>query len=276
MRLHSLSLIDFPLIHQAFNLAFSDYLLPMQMDEEQLAAMLRRRGWRPELSVGAWRDGALVGLWLSGVHCDEAGPSGYCIATGVLPAARRQGLLQAMAAAACQRLASRGIRRQRLEVIADNVAALNAYTGLGYRPHRRLDCYRIETAIAAPAGDWSLCDDDLEQWPRWALDFEPAVPNSRDSLQRAQPPLRLLTARRDGDLIGYALYSAAGDIAELAVRPDSRRRGVARSLLTATQASIGAAQLSFNNLDAGDQAMAELLRGCGGRLWLSQWEMRRA
>lgn len=276
MRLHSLSLTHFSLIHQAFTQAFDDYLVPMRMDEEQLAAMLHRRGWRPELSVGAWQGDALVGLWLAGIHCDESGPAGYCIATGVLPAARRRGLLQAMAAAVSQRLASRGIRRQRLEVIADNAAALAAYTGLGFQAHRRLDCYRIEQAIVAPPGDWTLQEGQPEEWPCWTLDFEPAIPNSRDSLQRARPPLSLLTARRNGALIGYALHSSAGDIAELAVRADCRRRGVARSLLAATQAAIGAERLGCNNIDAADQAMADLLRGCGGQLWLSQWEMRRA
>ena len=89
-----------------------------------------------------------------------SGPAGYCIATGVLPAARRRGVLQAMAATASQRLASRGIRRQRLEVIADNAAALAAYTSLGFQAHRRLDCYRIEQAIVAPPGDWTLQEGD--------------------------------------------------------------------------------------------------------------------
>ncbi|MCS3805874.1 ribosomal protein S18 acetylase RimI-like enzyme [Chromobacterium alkanivorans] len=276
MRLHSLSLIDFPLIHRAFALAFSDYLLPMRMDEEQLAAMLHRRGWRPELSVGAWRDGALVGLWLAGVHCDEVGPIGYCIATGVTPDARRQGLLQAMAAATEQRLASRGIQRQRLEVIADNAAAMAAYLRLGFRPHRRLDCYRIEHALAVDAAPGWRCEAaDLSQWPRWPLHSEPAVPNSRDSLERARPPLQLLTATRNGEVLGYALHSAAGDVAELAVATPHRRRGVARSLLAAVQRQTSAPALAVSNLDADDLAGAALLRSCGAGLWLSQWEMRR-
>lgn len=275
MRLHSLSLIDFPLIHQAFTLAFSDYLLPMQMNEEQLAAMLHRRGWRPELSVGAWRDGALVGLWLAGVHCDETGPIGYCVATGVRPDARRQGVLQAMAAAIKQRLASRGIQRQRLEVISDNAAAMAAYLQLGYRPHRRLDCYRIEQALAVDAAPgWRCAPTDRSLWPRWPLHSEPAVPNSRDSLERAQPPLLLLTAKQDGDLLGYALYSDAGDIAELVVAPPHRRRGVARSLLAAVQRETSAPALAVNNLDSDDAAGAGLLHSCGAKLWLSQWGMR--
>lgn len=276
MRLHSLSLIDFPLIHQAFRLAFSDYLLPMQMDEEQLAAMLHRRGWRPELSIGAWRDGALVGLWLAGVHCDEAGPIGYCVATGVTPDARRQGLLQAMAAAVSRRLASRGIQRQQLEVISDNAAAMAAYLKLGFHPRRRLDCYRIEHALAVDAAPGWRCEAaDRSQWPRWPLHSEPAVPNSRDSLERARPPLLLMTAKQNGDLLGYALYSATGDVAELAVAPPHRRRGVARSLLAAVQRDTAAPALAISNLDADDEAGAGLLRSCGARLWLSQWEMRR-
>ncbi|WP_227108203.1 GNAT family N-acetyltransferase [Chromobacterium rhizoryzae] len=276
MRLHSLSLIDFPLIHQAFRLAFSDYLHAGQPQTDERAVAPGADAQLRAPAAPMQHGGQLFFVHLHGLHCDEAGPIGYCVATGVTPDARRQGLLQAMAAAVSRRLASRGIQRQQLEVISDNAAAMAAYLKLGFRPRRRLDCYRIEHALAVDAAPGWRCEAaDRSQWPRWPLHSEPAVPNSRDSLERARPPLLLMTAKQNGDLLGYALYSAAGDVAELAVAPPHRRRGVARSLLAAVQRDTAAPALAISNLDADDEAGAGLLRSCGARLWLSQWEMRR-
>lgn len=72
-------------IHPCFLDAFSDYLVPAQPSLPQLAAMLRRRGWIPELSAGAWLDGRLAGFWLCAAPEIDGEREGYCIAAGVSP-----------------------------------------------------------------------------------------------------------------------------------------------------------------------------------------------
>jgi ribosomal-protein-alanine N-acetyltransferase len=58
----------------------------------------------------------------------------------------------------------------------------------------------------------------------------------REGILGALPTISYLVAEMDGEVVGHAVTSAAGDIAELqriAVHADHRRRGVAHQLLAA-------------------------------------------
>ena len=51
--------VDFETMTAAFNDAFSDYDIPAKYTTEYLTSLVLRRGYRPELAVGAFdRDGA--------------------------------------------------------------------------------------------------------------------------------------------------------------------------------------------------------------------------
>ncbi|WP_158300791.1 GNAT family N-acetyltransferase [Chromobacterium sp. ATCC 53434] len=263
-------------LHRCFLEAFSDYVVPAQPSLGQLAFMLRRRGWAPELSAGVWLDNLLVGFWLCATSDIDGETEGYCIAAGVVPAARRRGALTGMAAQVESLLSARGIRRQRLEVIDGNLRAQQAYAALGFSPLRQLDCYQIQTPIAA-AGDWPVtvhAGYRTQDWPPAAgLAYPPAVPNRRESLLRAEPPPRWLAVRRDGRLLGSLLMSPDGEVAELTVAPDCRRRGIASRLLHAGQMLANGGRLSFNNVDNRDLALLSLLLKHQAGYRLSQWEM---
>ncbi|MBW7567890.1 GNAT family N-acetyltransferase [Chromobacterium subtsugae] len=263
-------------LHPCFLEAFSDYLVPAQPSLESFSAMLRRRGWVPELSAGAWIDGRLAGFWLCATPPIDDGMEGYCIAAGVVPAARRQGALSAMAARVARLLARRGIHQQRLEVIDGNQRAQLAYAQLGFQPLRQLDCYLLQAPI-----------DSRRHWPvtvhhgytpaRWPsadwLAYPPAVPNRRDSLRRAIPAPRWLTVDAGGAALGSLLLSADGEALELMVDPAHRRRGIASQLLRAGQLLTPGGRLAFNNVDRRDLALLSLLLRHQAAYRLSQWEM---
>jgi GNAT superfamily N-acetyltransferase len=79
---------DFESLFAAFTAAFSDYVVKLSPTREQLLEMFTRRGWRPELSVAAFEDDAIVAFTVNGVD----GDAGYDSGTGVLPTHRRHGL----------------------------------------------------------------------------------------------------------------------------------------------------------------------------------------
>ncbi|UTH73636.1 GNAT family N-acetyltransferase [Chromobacterium sp. IIBBL 290-4] len=263
-------------LHACFLAAFSDYVVPAQPTLAQFEAMLKRRGWAPELSAGAWVDGELAGLWLTATPMQDGQPEGYCIAAGVAPLARRRGVLSDMAARVQSLLRARGIRQLRLEVIESNQRARDAYAKLGFQAVRKLDCYQIETPIQS-ASFWPVTvhvDADPAGWPSPdAIAYPPAVPNRRESLLRAAPPPRWLTVRQDGQLLGSLLMTADGEALELQVAPTRRRRGIASKLLQTGQGLAQNGRLSFNNVDPRDLALLELLRKHRGRYALSQWEL---
>jgi hypothetical protein len=53
MVIRALTADAFDAVHEAFNAAFSDYLVPLSLTREQLAEMMRRRGWLPEASIAS-------------------------------------------------------------------------------------------------------------------------------------------------------------------------------------------------------------------------------
>ncbi|WP_225548253.1 GNAT family N-acetyltransferase [Chromobacterium violaceum] len=263
-------------IHPCFLDAFSDYLVPAQPSLPQLTAMLRRRGWIPELSAGAWLDGRLAGFWLCAAPEIDGEREGYCIAAGVSPAARRRRALTDMAGLVGRLLAAHGIRRQRLEVIDGNQRARDAYAALGFAPQRKLDCYQMPIPVQARCR-WPVTLHAVNAPSRWptpdALAYPPAVPNRRESLLRADPPLRWLSVDRDGQTLGSLLMSPDGEVAELQVSPPCRRQGIASQLLQAAQSLSVCGRLGFNNVDSRDLPLLSLLLRHQAVYRLSQWEM---
>lgn len=88
MVIRTLTAADFDAVFEAFTSAFSDYVVPLTPTREQLAELLRRRGWVPEASAAALEDGRIVAFTLNAVEGDRA----YDTGTGVIPTHRRRGL----------------------------------------------------------------------------------------------------------------------------------------------------------------------------------------
>ncbi|HEX2892399.1 MAG TPA: GNAT family N-acetyltransferase [Marmoricola sp.] len=79
-----------------------------------------------------------------------------------------------------------------------------------------------------------------DAWSAWLV---------RDGIEGGLPTIRYLVAEQDGQVVGYAVASLGGDIAELqriGVAPGSRRTGVATALLDEVVA--GAPAMGANRL----------------------------
>src|SRR5207244_7246085 len=79
-KVRSLVGIDYDVMTAAFNDAFSDYDIPAHYTVEYLRGLVLRRGYRPDLAVGAFDGGRLVGFVFNCLDGDEAYNSG----TGVV------------------------------------------------------------------------------------------------------------------------------------------------------------------------------------------------
>jgi len=248
---------DFPRLYETFREAFSDYVVPFAPTTEQLFEMLTRRGWKPELSVGAFDGERMVGFTANGFD----GVTAYDSGTGVVPSHRRQGLSRAMFDWLTPRLRDAGARNYLLEVIETNAAAEALYRGLGFVETRRFDCYVYEARPDAPQFGFTSPN------PAW-WDVQPPWQNSSDSLARARDPHVVI-----GDERGYAVvFPSNGDLAQLAVAPEHRRRGLGRQLLDAAGAIAGK-PLRILNVDDRDAGIAAFFQSIGARRIIRQIEM---
>ena len=263
MVIRTLTAGDFDAVFDGFNLAFSDYQVPLTMTRDQLAEMMRRRGWVPEASVAAFEDGKVVAFTLNGVEGDR----GYDSGTGVAPTHRRQGLAREMMRRSCDLLRERGCTTYVLEVLEENHRAAELYRSLGFVERRRFQCWRYEahSLPGAQAQREAPIDRAVD---RDCWDVEPAWQNSTASIERAGDPHVLL-----GDEHGYAIvFPNSGDVPQLAVRRESRRRGVGTRLLQEA-AEVAGKPLRIMNVDDRDTGIAAFLERAGATLFVRQLEM---
>ena len=227
--IRSLAGVSFETMTAAFNDAFSDYDIPAKYTTEYLTNLVKRRGYRPDLAVGAFDGGRLVGFVFNCVDGDEAYNSG----TGVVISHRRQGIARELMQRSIDTLPA---KRYILEVIETNARAAALYRDLGFVETRRLQCwtYAASDEQRAASGFSPARGSPLAARQEW-FDQVPSWQNSIASLRRASEPYEVL-----GDDRGFVVvFPSNGDVPLLAVRRDERRRGVGRSLLGAAANHVG-------------------------------------
>ncbi|MEO8380173.1 MAG: GNAT family N-acetyltransferase [Acidobacteriota bacterium] len=268
MVIRPLTAKDFDAVYRGFVEAFSDYVVPLAPSPGQLREMLTRRGWIPEVSVGAFEGERMVAFTLNALE----GERGYDSGTGVVPAYRRQGMARELMERSFTLLQERGARQYVLEVIDDNTRAAALYLALGFVESRGLQCWRHEWRVAGgrgQAGEVPEPAQPLSVWASWR-DVTPSWQNSDASLARAEDPHVVL-----GHSDGYAVvFPSTGDLTQLAVRREARRTGVGTRLLQAAEAVAGK-PLRIMNVDDGNPGIARFLEQSGAIRTVHQLEMIR-
>lgn len=256
IEIRSLQGIDFDTLTNAFNDAFSDYDIPAHYTTEYLTNLVLRRGYRPDLAVGAFDQGRLVGFVFNCLDGDAAYNSG----TGVVRSHRRRGIGRQLMQRSIDALPA---RRYILECIETNTRAASLYRQLGFVVTRMLQSWRYESRRA---GDWKRAALPPDDW----FDMAPSWQNSPASLRRAREPYDVLGDERGS----VAVFPSNGDVPLLAVRRDVRRRGIGRELLEAAAAHAGK-PLRIMNIDDANAGITAFLEACGATRTVRQFEMIR-
>ena len=278
--IRSLDGVDLERLRLAFVEAFSDYQVRIDMPPWRFEGMLRRRGFSPGMSFGAFDGNEPVGLLLNAVRPWGGVPTAYDCGTGVVPAHRRTGLTTRMVAAARDALRAAGVRQYLLEVLKENGPAVQLYTRLGFTVTRSLVCYAgpREAVAGAPSGgarieEAAVADLDWEEM-RAFWDFEPSWQNSVDSIMAGREGMRAVVVRVGGEVAGYGVVEArSGDVPQLAVAKGHRRAGVGRQLLGALAGMAGSPRLAVLNVEGGPTALHALLAAAGLPVLVEQHEM---
>jgi mycothiol synthase len=137
-------------VRRAHNAAFTEHHGSAERDAETWQAMFTgQRSFRPELSVLAVEDGAVVAYVLAYVYEADTEATGvretHFGQIGVLPHARGRGLASTVIAAALRAGADHDCKRAGLEVDTDNVTgALRLYESLGFVTTRTNVSWSVE------------------------------------------------------------------------------------------------------------------------------------
>lgn len=260
--------------YEAFERAFADYDIKLGLTPAQLAEMHVRRGVRHDLSVGAFDGETLVGFTFNGLGTFKGRTAGYDAGTGVVPSARGQRLASRMMHRSLELLKGAGANRYVLEVLQTNTVAFRVYEQLGFRVTRDFVYWSLDQVPATPRTDLAIetarsldgvpADDMLDREPSWQ--------NSMDSIARAREPKTVFLARVNGRLEGYAALFDSGDVPQIAVARQSRRRGIGTALVHAARGR-STRPLRFANIDAADTGTTRFLESLGASETVRQHEM---
>lgn len=232
MEIKSLEDTGFDELFGAFEQAFADYEIHINRVEH--LAMLKRRGFNPELSFAAFDGGKIVSFTCNGIGDYYGKSMAYDTGTGTLKAWRGQGLATKVFEYSIPYLKQAGIEEYLLEVLQHNTGAVSVYKKIGFEVSRefyyfRPDINQIRNHVKAIGFPYTIQPIDINRYDSipsfW--DFKPSWQNSMESVNRSPESFTSPGIFTEGRLIGYAvLEPASGDITQIAVDKLYRRMGV--------------------------------------------------
>ncbi|QDG77204.1 GNAT family N-acetyltransferase [Labrenzia sp. PHM005] len=264
----------------ALNLAFSDYLVPLQMDVSAFKDFQVQRGFSAEHSFVARSGNEIAAFWLASTPLKDYGNRCYTLSTGTVPAHRRKGLIKTlfhMVSNACQADGASGLQH---EVITTNNGAVAVYKAMGFRRARDLLVYKVPSeslSVSVPDGFEirALTIGELPVLSDFFEDVQATPQNSRAAVGSQPVTTKLIGAfQRDGTLIGWGAIYQSGAVVQIAVRRDVRRQGVGTAIVIALAKAVDTEVLSFVNVDAEATTLTAFLTALGGEEVLRQYEMR--
>jgi GNAT superfamily N-acetyltransferase len=131
-----------------FTAAYEGYLVPMHIDEAALAWMQEKFDFDVDASRIAFLDGEPVGLANLAVRERDAWVGGI----GVVRAARRTGIGEALMRALHEEARRCGVERVWLEVIVENTGARTLYEKLGYGQMQDVEVWTLSASEGEHAG----------------------------------------------------------------------------------------------------------------------------
>jgi ribosomal protein S18 acetylase RimI-like enzyme len=270
--------IPIPTLTAAFNSAFNNYFVNIQLTPDQLSAKFKTDGMQLNLSVGAFQDDQLVGFIFHGTNDRTENLIAYNGGTGVVPGYRGLHLPSKMYAFIFPALKRAGVKSIVLEVIEENVKAKNTYTRIGFSINRKVDCYKGSFKTAK-----TLQDHVVNVHPSFynkkkvedLWDIEPTWQNAHLAVERQIEFIDCLTVEKNDKLAGYLLINRInGKILQFAVDRSFRNQGIASALF---QKAAEFKEVSvILNVDDRSEATASFLKKHGFEYTLSQYEMKKS
>lgn len=184
MIVRHLGTTDFKVIMDCFLSAFANYFVKMPTDHNFYKQRWKAAGVRFDLSYGMFKNDNLVGFIIHAVDERQGEFIAYNSGTGVIPEYRGQRIVKSIYEFAIPDLLKNGITKCVLEVITENVKAIAAYEGIGFKIIKHYKCFngsikamsQIKFALnelSFNAVDWSkIPNQTLYSWDNQARSLE--------------------------------------------------------------------------------------------------------
>ena len=280
MEFKNLEGVGFEVLFRGFERAFFDY--EIRFEKEEVRSMLRRRGYNPRFSFAAFDNDEIVAFTLNGTGMFNGIPTAYDTGTGTVREYRGRGFAGKVFNYSLPYLKESGIGQYLLEVLQNNGNAIAVYRRMNFEITREFGCFRqtianlrcrksvLADCIIEPVGI------DFVRKSQFFCDFRPSWQNCIASIERGEAGLIFLGARIGNMPAGYCVCDPyTGDLAQIAVKKEFRRRGIASRLLDEAVKRPNTDFLKIINVDADCRSLSAFLESLNIPLASKQFEMMR-
>lgn len=238
MEIRPLSGTDPEIIWNGFSKAFADY--EVQINRTQFMALIKRRGFDPDVSFAAFEGkDNIIAFTLNGTGTFNGIPTAYDTGTGTVKEHRGKGLATKIFEHSLPFLKDRNLEQYLLEVLQHNTGAVSVYRKLGFGVTREFHYFVQKSTEVRPGADQAGSRFSVRQIDPLAAaetegfaDFAPSWQNSYESISRVPDHFVALGAFEEETMLGCCILEpASGDIPQLAVKEESRRKGIGSLLL---------------------------------------------
>lgn len=253
---------------RCLNLAFSDYAVPVHLEETELPGFFAASGIEEKRSFGAFLDGRLIGFLFHACHPYQGQSAAFAVGAGVVPGHRGKGVIASLFALAEQRLRQISTEAYYLEVLQQNERAVALYERLGFSITRELAVLRAVANHNEPAAEGAA-------WaPFTGLDLAEGCRRARYSFEHSDHVLVLhperygVVYRKNDKISAYCIFSKAdGSLCQLGYRSLEDLRKVVQTLLE----RYGC--ITAKNIDSDDAEVLDMLASLGFQTVVKQFEM---
>lgn len=218
-------------IRQTFNASFSEYSIPMHLDEATFERKLLIENFNPALSVGAFDEDELVGIIL---HCTDEIHMPQIVyngGTGVIADYRGQQITRHMYAYILPIIQAAGYNKLLLEVLQDNAPAFHSYKNIGFHTTRNIISFKLEAALEMPVHSSlfhfeKVRELNMDIWKQF-MTTTPTWQNGIGTVLRAAAFVDIWTLKQGEQILAYAFFNKKlNRIHQLAVHTQYRRIGL--------------------------------------------------
>lgn len=279
--IRSLATCTFDELYACHIKAFKDY--PFQWNKEALSKTIQRRGYDPSLSFGAFHENNLVAFTWNGIGMFNGLTTAYDTGTGTIEAHRGKGLASKIFEYSIPFLKEAGIAQYILEVLEENEKAYSVYQKQGFVTTRTFDCFRtnmdqwllpvydLKETVSLKEIDFSY-QSSMEAM----IDFPLSWQNNFQALLKNPGDFVILGAFKNDELVGYGIVEpGSGDISQLAVAKNERRKGIGSMIMAELKKRITADIVKIVNIPSTEKEIINFVNNNGVAKTVSQFEMIR-
>lgn len=265
-------------VYETFMESFSDYEVPMQMTIGQFQEMVVTRDIDFNYSVGCFSDEKLIGFIICGYREIEGEKYCYDGGTGIIPDFRRKGIANKLFTYLVDLLKQKNIEVFLLEVLENNIPAIELYLKNGFITQRRLECFQIKKNEISDyfSKDYILKSDKAEYFELDDRSFYPSLAswqNERLSILNNIDNYEYCSLSCNQQIVAFGFVNKKrGDIPQLRVLRGWENKQLEMFLISELKNRTESEVIKFVTLDE-NSSLIDILSTTGFSNFVNLYEM---